>query len=200
MVWGEVADAAALLDVPLDGSTGVPSSRPLYCVCTHARHDQCCAVRGRRVVTALAESYAEETWECSHLGGDRFAGTMVVFPHGLYYGYADDGDPVRIADAFEAGRIVPERYRGRSSLSHPVQAAQHYARELLGDDRIESFPPVAEEAADHGWRVRLDGADAGDVVVELDETRSDPLLSTCAATRFVRVRQYALRSIRTERA
>jgi hypothetical protein len=149
------------------------------------------------VVTALAEARPDETWECSHLGGDRFAGTMVVFPHGLYYGYADDGDPVRIADAFENGRVLPERYRGRSSLSHPVQAAQHYAREAFGDDRIDAFPPVAEEAADSGWRVRLDGPD-GIVTVELDETRSEPLLSTCAATKFVRVRQYALRSISTE--
>jgi hypothetical protein len=151
------------------------------------------------VVTALAEAHPEETWECSHLGGDRFAGTMVVFPHGLYYGYADDGDPVRIADAFDDGRIVPERYRGRSSLTHAVQAAQHYAREEFGDDRIESFPPIAEEAADTGWRVRLAGED-GVVVVELDEVRSEPLLSTCAATRFVRVRQYALRSIGVERS
>ena len=212
VVWGEVTDASELLDVPLDGSTGTPSSRPVYCVCTHARHDQCCAVRGRRVVTALAEARPEETWECSHLGGDRFAGTMVVFPHGLYYGYADDGDPVRFADAFDEGRVVPERYRGRSSLSHPVQAAQHYARERFGDARIEAFAPVSEEATETGWRVRLEGqAASGDVgaaaapgssdvivVVELDEAHSDPLLSTCAATRFVRVRQYALRSIGTE--
>ncbi|MFE5672693.1 sucrase ferredoxin [Agromyces sp. NPDC056523] len=197
VVWGTVADAAALLEVPLDGSAGRPSSRPLYCVCTHGRHDQCCAVRGRRVVMALAEARPEETWECSHLGGDRFAGTMVVFPHGLYYGYADDGDPVRIADAFEDGRVVSERYRGRSSLSHPVQAAQHHARTRFGDDRIASFSPIAEEATETGWRVRLAGAD-GEVVVELDEARSEPLLSTCAATRFVQVRQYGLRSIRSE--
>jgi hypothetical protein len=201
VVWGEVPDAAALLDVPLDGSTGIPSSQPIYCVCTHARHDRCCAVRGRRVVTALAEARPDETWECSHLGGDRFAGTMVVFPHGLYYGYADDGDPVRIVDAFDDGRVVPERYRGRSSLSHPVQAAQHYARERFGDDRIEAFAPVAEETTETGWRVRLEGAQAGaGVVVELDEASSEPLLSTCAATRFVRVRQYALRSISVEGA
>ncbi|MFC9560060.1 sucrase ferredoxin [Agromyces sp. NPDC056965] len=200
VVWGEVPNAAALLDVPLDGSTGTPSSQPVYCVCTHARHDQCCAVRGRRVVAALAGSRPDETWECSHLGGDRFAGTMVVFPHGLYYGYADDGDPVRIADAFDAGRIVPERYRGRSSLTHPVQAAQHFAREAFGDERIDAFAPIAEEAADIGWRVRLGGPhgagdSGGEIVVELEETRSEPLLSTCAATRFVRVRQYSLRSI-----
>ena len=58
---------------------------------------------------------------------------------------------------------------------------------------------MAEEAADTGWRVRLECPD-GDVVVELDETPSEPLLSTCAATRFVRVRQYALRSISVERS
>jgi hypothetical protein len=205
IVWGEVVDAAALLDVPLDGSTGTPSAQPIYCVCTHARHDRCCAVRGRRVVTALAEARPDETWECSHLGGDRFAGTMVVFPHGLYYGYADDGDPLRIAEAFDDGRVVPELYRGRSSLTHPVQAAQQYAREMLSDDSIASFPPLAEEATATGWRIRLEGGSARSgtedvVVVELDETQSDPLLSTCAATRFVRVRQYALRSIDVEPA
>ncbi|WP_022891621.1 sucrase ferredoxin [Agromyces subbeticus] len=208
VVWGEAADAAGLLTVPLDGSTGIPSSRPVYCICTHARHDQCCAVRGRRVVTALAGARPDETWECSHLGGDRFAGTMVVFPHGLYYGYADDGDPVRIADAFDAGRLVPERYRGRSSLTHPVQAAQHFAREAFGDDGIDAFAPIAEESTETGWRVRLagDGDRAGgggrdgggSIVIEVDETQSEPLLSTCAATRFVRVRQYALRSIGAE--
>jgi len=198
VVWGEVADAAALLDVPLDGSTGAPSSRPVYCVCTHGRHDQCCAVRGRRVVTALAAARPEETWECSHLGGDRFAGTMVVFPHGLYYGYADDGDPVRIAEAFDDARVVPDRLRGRSSLSHPVQAAQHYARTAFGDDRIDAYPPVAEGATDDGWVVRLVGEGGDEIVIELEDARSDPLLSTCAATRFVQVRQYALRSIRVE--
>ena len=158
------------------------------------------------MVTALTEARPDDTWECSHLGGDRFAGTMVVFPHGLYYGYADDGDPVRIADAFDEGRIVPERYRGRSSLTHPVQAAQHFAREAFGDERIESYAPIDEETTDTGWRVRLVGAGAGagagvgagDVVVELEEARSEPLLSTCAATRFVQVRQYALRSISIE--
>ena len=89
-------------------------------------------------------------------------------------------------------------------MTHPVQAAQHFAREAFGDDRIDSFAPIAEEAAETGWRVRLagagtgtdaDAARAGVIVVDLDEAQSEPLLSTCTATRFVRVRQYALRSI-----
>ena len=55
--WGSVTDPAELLTVPLDGSTGVRSDDPVICVCTHARHDQCCAVRGRPVVTALAQAH-----------------------------------------------------------------------------------------------------------------------------------------------
>ncbi|MGR0220075.1 sucrase ferredoxin [Agromyces sp. ZXT2-6] len=200
IVWGEVADARELLDVPLDGSTGTASSDPVFAVCAHGRHDRCCAVRGRRVATALAAAYPDETWECSHVGGDRFAGTMVVFPQGLYYGYADDGDPVRIGDAHGDGHVVADRLRGRSSLSHPVQAAQHYARKSFGDDRIAAYPPLDETSTADGWRVRL-GLDGGaSVVVHLADESSPPLLSTCAATRLVRVRQYGLREIRIEDA
>lgn len=195
IVWGEVPDAAGLLGIPLDGSTGTPSTEPIFAVCAHGRHDQCCAVRGRRVARALAAVRPDQTWECSHVGGDRFAGTMVVFPHGLYYGYADDGDPTRIADAFDEGRVVAERLRGRSSLSNPVQAAQHYARQALGDDRIGAYPPIDEVTTDDGWRVRLGLDDGGSIVVELEAASSPPLLSTCAATRLVQVRQFALRGI-----
>lgn len=209
IAWGEVTDATDLLELPLDGSAGTPSTEPIYAVCAHGRHDRCCAVRGREVAAALAAARPEQTWECSHVGGDRFAGTMVVFPHGLYYGYADDGDPVRIAEAFDDGRVVPGRLRGRSALSHPAQAAQHYARQELGDDRIAAYPPLEEVATDGGWRVRLGldadadadaGADArsdgaGSIVVDLVEEASSPLLSTCAATRLVQVRQYGLRGI-----
>ena len=51
------------------------------------------------VAARLATRYPEETWECSHLGGDRFAGTMVLLPHGVSYGWVDDGDAVTVADA-----------------------------------------------------------------------------------------------------
>ena len=46
---------------------------PMLLVCTHGVHDTCCAVRGRPVAAALARRWPEATWECSHVGGDRFA-------------------------------------------------------------------------------------------------------------------------------
>ncbi|WP_200938449.1 sucrase ferredoxin [Cellulomonas sp. Root137] len=192
--WGWVDDRRALLDIPLDGSAGAPSDRPVFAVCAHGRHDQCCAVRGRAVAARLASEYPEETWECSHLGGDRFAGTMVLLPHGLYYGWVDDGDAVAVADAYLDGRVVPEFLRGRSSSSHPVQAAQHFARAELGDEHLDAYPPLGEGRTDDGWSVRLGTAD-GPVTVELVETSSAPLLSTCAATQALPVRQWALAGI-----
>ena len=91
--------------------------------------------------------------------------------------------------------MVEQYYRGRSSLSNVVQAAQSFARAASGDIRIEAFPPLLEQrTADGGWRVDL--AHDGDVVtVLLEERMSTPLLSTCAATRPAAVREFALQSI-----
>ena len=63
-----------------------PVEGPLFLVCTHGRRDVCCAERGRPVAQALATAVPGATWESSHVGGDRFAGNLVAFPHGLYLG------------------------------------------------------------------------------------------------------------------
>ncbi|HEX5858542.1 MAG TPA: sucrase ferredoxin [Microbacterium sp.] len=205
--WGVVDDPADLLDIPLggvdeadgvegeDAAAGVASERPVVLVCTHARHDQCCAVRGRPVARALAGAFPEETWESSHLGGDRFAATMIVLPHGLYYGRVPSADAATILGSYLKGELVEQYYRGRSSLSNVVQAAESFARGDAGDARIDAFTPVLEErTADGGWRVELDHE--GDAVtVVMRETMSTPLLSTCAATRPTPVREFALESI-----
>jgi hypothetical protein len=191
---GTVARYEELLEVPLNATPGTEWTAPLFCVCAHGRHDQCCAVRGRQVATELAAAYPDETWECSHVGGDRFAGTMVLFPEGLYYGRLDDADVIDIAERHAAGRVDERFLRGRSSLSHPVQAAQHFARLAAGVDTITSFAPIEQRATEDGWLVTLEDP-SGSVAVRLVTELSAPLLSTCAATRFTRVRQLELAGI-----
>lgn len=193
--WGAVEDPAELLDVPLDGSAGEPSDEPVLLVCTHARHDQCCAVRGRPVAHALARAYPAQTWESSHLGGDRFAATMIVLPHGLYYGRVTTTDAAAVVERYLKGEIAEEFYRGRSSLSNVVQAAQSFARASDGDSRIDAYAPLLEEhAADGSWVVDL--AEGEDTIrIALHESASAPLLSTCAATRPASVREFVLDAI-----
>ena len=196
---GEVSDPADLEFVPLDGSTGVPSDDPVICVCTHARHDQCCAVKGRPAVTALAREYPEWTWECSHLGGDRFAATMILFPHGLHYGRVPAADAERIVEAYRRGEVVPRYFRGRSSDRNVVQAAEAFARAELGDLRIDAFSVREVSASTGEHQVVFDSAE-GVVRVSLSDALSEPLLSTCESTVPVRVRQFELESVTVDPA
>ncbi len=193
--WGVVDDPAELLALPLDDTAGTSSDRPILLVCTHARHDQCCAVRGRPVAQALARAFPDETWESSHLGGDRFAATMIVLPHGLYYGRVPATRAASIVDGYRKGELVEEHFRGRSSLSNVSQAAQSFARRATDDARIEAFLPVREmRTADDGWQVDMSHDDEI-VTVVLRETMSAPLLSTCSATRPAAVREFELESM-----
>ncbi|WEO78898.1 sucrase ferredoxin [Cryobacterium sp. SO2] len=192
--WGSVSDPGDLLRVPLDGATGEPNPEPLICVCTHARHDQCCAVKGRPVVTALAQAYGDATWECSHLGGDRFAATLILFPHGLYYGRVGAADAPGLVEAYLRGRIEPRWFRGRSALPNAVQAAAAFVAADRGDDRIDAFDFRSWTEAGGVHTVTFTHAGRA-VTATLAETLSQPLLSTCAATVARPVREFELRSV-----
>ncbi|MYR05290.1 sucrase ferredoxin [Gordonia sp. SID5947] len=192
---GEVAGPADYLELALDGSDGESSSDPVVAICAHGKHDQCCAVRGRAATTAIAAGFPEWTWECSHLGGDRFAATMLILPHGLSYGRVDSSDdPAALVRLYNAGRLDDSHLRGRTSLPHPVQAAQHFVRQETGIDRIDALAPLDVQRGDQQIRVLLDDPD-GPVEVILSEEMSDPLQSTCGSQAIGRVRQFVLVSM-----
>jgi hypothetical protein len=177
--WGEVASPRELLDLPLDGSTGTGSTRPVIAVCAQGRHDECCAVRGRPVAALLAERYPAETWECSHIGGDRFAATMILFPHALTFGRMDDLDPVHAVEEYAAGRIATEGFRGRAALPRVVQAAQAAAFESTGDRGLAAHAPLGLQERPGAWIVDLAGEPPTRVLVE--GVQEGPLFTTCLA-------------------
>lgn len=200
---GEVSDAREYLDLALDGSDGTPMKAPLVAVCAHGKHDQCCAVRGRAATAAIAARYPEFTWECSHLGGDRFAATMLILPEGLCYGRVDTTDSAALVGHYLNGRLDNRFLRGRTSLPHAVQAAQYFARETYGDDRIAAWQPVTVERDEGAILVVLsDDVDVpsgqidGRVEVLLGEELSGPVLSQCRASVAGQVRVFTLTSIR----
>jgi hypothetical protein len=135
LLHGQVDDPADLLDLDLRPLTagepvgfGTPLERPLFLVCTNGRHDVCCAERGRPVFRAIAAQHPDRTWECSHIGGDRFAANVVCFPHGIYYGWVEPADATAVARAYERGRLSLDHYRGRSSWPPEIQAAEQFLR------------------------------------------------------------------------
>jgi hypothetical protein len=160
---------------------------PLFLVCTHGKHDRCCALRGRPVAEALAARYPERTWECSHIGGDRFAANLLVLPDGHYLSRLEAAEaPGAVADLL-AGRLPLAHARGRSSLPLPVQAAQHFARTGLDRDGLDDLTLSAQrpDGVDT-WVVRLAGAvDLPDVEVRVryDRRAVEPARLTCGALR-----------------
>ncbi|HEY6882001.1 MAG TPA: sucrase ferredoxin, partial [Polyangiales bacterium] len=67
-------------------SLGALEHEPLYLVCVHGKRDRCCALMGLPVHRALLEQVGERALETTHLGGHRFAATLLVLPHGVCYG------------------------------------------------------------------------------------------------------------------
>ncbi len=152
----DLEDLAPPYGGPAEGWTEV--DEPLFLVCTHGRHDRCCALRGRPVAQALAARHPTTTWECSHVGGDRFAANLLVLPDGLYFGRVEADEVVALAEALADGELAVDRLRGRSSLSMPAQAAQHFARARLGRPRRDDLPVLGQEGAGPDrWRVHLGG-------------------------------------------
>jgi len=157
---GSYTVESQLLDVLDAGERGVEHVEPIYLVCTHGKHDTCCALRGRPVAEALAGAFPQRTWECTHVGGDRFAANLVVLPHGIYYGHVPPHDAVDLAKRHDAGMLDLGRLRGRSSLLAPVQAAQHHARLATGEAAIDAYATLGfERTGPDTWLVRLAGPD-----------------------------------------
>jgi (2Fe-2S) ferredoxin len=92
-------------------------------VCTHGVHDVCCALRGRPVAAALSSRWPELVWECSHVGGDRFAPNLIMLPDGFYYGNLDSESALATVEAHLGGTVLPDGLRGMARFVPPVQAA-----------------------------------------------------------------------------
>jgi hypothetical protein len=128
----EVAPAALLPGLELVARGEQPPGAPverMWLVCTNGKRDACCAQEGVPVARALAAARPHETWECSHLGGHRFAANVALVPHGLSFGRVGAADAVDLVERVEAGDLPLEHLRGRMALSPPAQAAVIAARE-----------------------------------------------------------------------
>ncbi len=180
--WGDFGADDELRTLPLDGSAGTQSDAPFYLVCTHGRHDTCCAVEGRPVAEALARLRPAAVWECSHVGGDRFAANVVAMPHGLYYGRVAPGRAGDLVAAHERGEVLPDLLRGRSTTTPAAQAAVAHVRSELGEPAIDALTPAGTlHLGDGRFQVRLRRQPRNLIVTVQAGARPEPGLLTCHA-------------------
>jgi hypothetical protein len=147
--------ASALAGGSPAGAT--PWEDPLFLVCTHGKRDKCCAKFGIPIYKTIRTLVGESSvWQCSHVGGDRFAANVVCFPDGLFYGHVTETTAPLIVKEYYKRRIVLTNFRGRSCYSFPVQAAEFFARREtgfrgIGDLKFLTYDP----SKPNEWRVRF---------------------------------------------
>jgi hypothetical protein len=131
-------DLGALLDDPA-AYTDKLVEGDRYFVCTNGQRDACCAIYGMRVYAQLARQCGDAAWQTTHLGGHRFAATLVSLPTGAVYGQLEPMDVNALLDAQGAGELHLPKLRGLSSLDTVSQWADIALRERSGHTRSERY-------------------------------------------------------------
>lgn len=170
-----------------------PAPHPLILVCTHGQHDSCCGRRGYPLYDALRQRAGLDVWQCSHIGGDRFAANAVVLPWGLYYGPVEAPEADALTESLQRGDIYLSAYRGRSSMARVEQAAETFVRRNTGLLSRDALNVVSREALGaEQTRVRLTD-DAGiSYEVLLEQYAISEALLTCTAGELNPIPQFRL--------
>lgn len=189
IIWGRFdedrqlleLDVPGLLDVPGDTHDVRASTGPVYLVCAHGTHDACCAIRGRPVAAALEVRRPGGVWECSHVGGDRFAANLLVLPAGLLYGRVKPEDAEHLVTLTDRDRVDADGLRGRVGFSSAEQAAMVLAHRVRPEAgwREVLVRAVDRDDPDHPV-VTLSVADE-ELTVRVDVRRAEPSWLTCQA-------------------
>tara|TARA_B110001454_G_C12690077_1_gene421944 strand:- start:176 stop:1123 length:948 start_codon:yes stop_codon:yes gene_type:complete len=123
---------------------------PEVMVCTHGRHDKCCAKFGQALYAQFQRGIENRglslnLWQSSHLGGHRFAPTLVHLPSGEAHGHVTSEQVPALLDAWTQQRVHPKTYRGnvfRMDAEQLAEAWLHHAVSNSGtilESRLESL-------------------------------------------------------------
>ena len=119
-------------------------------------------------------------WECSHIGGDRFAANLLLLPESLYFGRCDGAAAERVLAAYDAGRIDLAWFRGRSTLNLVEQAAEHFVRTEFALDTLDAIVDRVDRRRAGGRRARRRRPGDKTVVVTVEKARRPaPTPLTC---------------------
>ncbi|WP_375432910.1 sucrase ferredoxin [uncultured Friedmanniella sp.] len=192
----DLRTALAAVAAPPPPAVTTPAA-PVVLVCAHGVHDACCAIRGRPVAAALAARWPDEVWECSHVGGDRFAPNVVLLPDGFYYGGLDPDSAVATVAGHLAGQVDAGALRGMARYPPAQQAAVVAALARYGP--LPSDGVLVTSARHEGGYGSADsrtfvelavGGVASTVHAEVVARRRPPAQLTCRAARDAVATEY----------
>ncbi|MGD1904422.1 MAG: sucrase ferredoxin [Leptolyngbyaceae cyanobacterium] len=127
-----------------------PANARHLMICTHASHNECCGIYGYPFYEAAIAQIQQlgltvQPWQISHIGGHRFAPTLIDFPQGRYYGNLNPAALTSLLTQQGDLASLLATYRGWSLLPKPLQILE------------------AKLWQDHGWSW-LQGQVAGQIL------------------------------------
>lgn len=147
---------------------------PLALVCTNGKRDRCCALLGRPLAAELTASDVPGVWEVTHLGGHRFAPTVLVLPYGYAYARAEAHTVKEALHRAQDGQVLLEDCRGRSAWDRPGQAAELAVRAATAEYTADALHVVRTEGAAPRWEVTVGHADGRGWRVTVAQTAALP--------------------------
>jgi len=163
-----------------------PTTDPLLLVCTQGHRDACCARIGRPTLDALLQALGSTrrhlAWEASHIGGHRFAPTLLALPTGSVHGRVDGTGAHLVLQAAAQMELVDLGLRGRTCLSPPAQVADVVIRQQISDWRVASLTLTPQDTSDGEVSVGVRHQDGRewDVLV-IKEPLPGPRAESCGA-------------------
>ncbi|SFQ64270.1 hypothetical protein SAMN05421853_11549 [Roseivivax halotolerans] len=117
-------------------------------VCTHGKHDRCCAKFGFATYKALATEAARRgdfcVWEASHLGGCRFASTVATLPSRRKYGRVAPADAPDFLSAEAEDRPYVPCFRGSAQFDVAAQTAEVLTLRAIAPEHPHAVAQIAE--------------------------------------------------------
>lgn len=170
------------LDLSGPGRNGAERrERPLLLICTHAKRDRCCAVKGRPLVNELHARHPfgpgnDVVWETSHIKGHRFAPTMLLMPWAYSFGRMNiEATDTMLADASEGLYFVPGN-RGRGTLGPAEQVAELAVAAEVPGARYGQFEVATP---DSGAALVTDTASGQAYEVQLEQRPVSGVVDSC---------------------
>ena len=154
-----------LLDMDIEAIASARSDQTLseerlFLVCTNGKRDVCCAKNGLPLYNAMSSIAGRDVWQTTHIGGHRFAGTMVCLPHGTCYGRVPPDDAPAVVHAYRNNLLLPGYYRGCVAYDPPAQAVETFLRSQTGNYSLDAFRlKSVQPDGENRWRVHFDSAD-----------------------------------------
>lgn len=109
-------------------------------VCTHGAHDLCCGRFGHSSYQWLDQQCDAQhirVWRTSHIGGHRYAPTLIDMPEGRYWAYMTPDVLPHLLQRQSSFTEIVDHYRGWSMLTAFEQVAERKLFSQYGWDWIQ---------------------------------------------------------------